>query len=308
MMLRRAVGLVALSALLASALFDSASLRAIAQPADDGTIMPLVAVQDGDYATARRQFHTRLRVRGPSPQHDAMPTAPAGVQVIDYASGDLHLKAWIALPSLQSGRMPVVIFLHGGFSFGEEDWQMAAPYRDAGFIVVAPILRGENGQSGIYSLFYGEVDDVIAVGVQMARRSDVDPRRIFLAGHSSGATTALLAAMASPRFRAVASFSGSPDQAIFTKYGMKPEQIPFDATDQREIEMRSPLAFAASLKLPARLYFGNKEPHFRLSTQRLADIARAHGGDVQAIEVEGSHFSAFAAERAQSIVFFRTMP
>jgi dipeptidyl aminopeptidase/acylaminoacyl peptidase len=301
MMSRRILGLTALMAC-----FAPVAWRALAQPAEDGTLTPIVAVQSGDYREARQHFQTKLRLRGPSPQRDAMPNAPAGVEVIEYPSGDLRLKAWTARPA-QSERLPVVIFLHGGFSFGGEDWEMAAPYRDAGFMVVAPMLRGENGQAGVYSLFYDGVDDVIALADFLSHRPDVDPSRIFLAGHSSGATLALLAAMASTRFRAVASFSGSPDQALFTKYGMKPEQIPFDVADVREIEMRSPLSYAASLKAPARLFFGTKEPHFRLSTQKLAEIARAHGRDVQAIEIEGNHFSALAAERAQSIAFFRAL-
>lgn len=280
---------------------------AVAEQADDGTLVPLVAIRDGDYAEARSRFQTKLKVRGPSPQHDVMPTAAAGVEVIEYQSGALRLKAWTAAPAQPSGRMPVVIFMHGGFSFGLEDWQMATPYRDAGFIVVAPMVRGENGQAGVYSLFYDEVEDLIAVAEHMSRRSDVDASRIFVAGHSSGATLALLAAMTSKRFRGVASFSGSPDQALFTQYGMKPQQIPFDVSDMREIEMRSPLSYAASLKAPARLYYGRNEPHWRLSTQKLVEIARAHGRDVEATEIDGDHFSAIAAERAQSIAFFRSL-
>jgi dipeptidyl aminopeptidase/acylaminoacyl peptidase len=301
MMTRRILGLTALLACLAP-------LTLRAQPAEDGTLTPIVAVREGDYREARARFRTNLHVRGPSPQHDTMPSAPAGVRVIEYPSGDLRLRAWTAAPAQRSARMPVVIFMHGGFSFGVEDWEMAAPYRDAGFIVVAPMVRGENGQAGTYSLFYDEVDDLIAIGDFMSRQPGVDPTRIFVTGHSSGGTLALLAAMASTRFRAVVSFSGSPDQALFTKYGMRPEQIPFDAGNAREIEMRSPLSYAASLNIPARLFFGSNEPHFRLSTQRLAEIARAHGRDVRAIEVEGNHFSAITGERAQSIAFFRGMP
>ena len=43
---------------------------------------------------------------------------------------------------------------------------MAQPYRDAGYIVMIPILRGENGQPGFYTMFYDEVDDVLGAAGQ----------------------------------------------------------------------------------------------------------------------------------------------
>jgi hypothetical protein len=36
-------------------------------------------------------------------------------------------------------------------------WEDAKPYRDAGFVVMTPMLRGENGQAGAWSYFYDEV-------------------------------------------------------------------------------------------------------------------------------------------------------
>jgi hypothetical protein len=112
--------------------------------------------------------------------------------------------------------------------------------------------------------------------------------------------------MASKRFRGAASFSGSPDQAIFCKYGFE-GPVPFDSTSVREYEMRSPLAFAASFHCPARAYYGTKEPHFHLSTQKMAAVARANGCDVEAERVEGNHFSALKDERTRAIAFFRSL-
>ena len=55
-----------------------------------------------------------------------------------------------------------MLFLHGGFQFGPEDWEMTWPYRAAGFIVMVPMLRGEDDQAGDFTMFYDEVDDVLA--------------------------------------------------------------------------------------------------------------------------------------------------
>lgn len=59
---------------------------------------------------------------------------------------------------------------------------MSQPFRDAGFIVMMPVLRSENGQPGDYSMFYDEVDDVLAAADVLARQPDVDAQRIYSQG------------------------------------------------------------------------------------------------------------------------------
>jgi dienelactone hydrolase len=266
---------------------------------------PEVAVQTRDYALDRKDFRTKLVHEGPSPQKGPMPEAPAGVRVVDFPSGNLRLKAWINQPDAQEkGKRPAVVFLHGGFGFGPDDWKMAQPYRDAGYVVLAPLLRGENGQAGTYTLLYDEVDDALAAADYLARQPFVDSDRLFVAGHSVGGILAQLAAQTSKRFRAAASFSGSTDQVLYCRYGIDKNEIPFDLTNPRETQMRSPLAYAASFKCPVRLYYGSKEKHFAKMTARTAAIAKEKGLDVEAISVEGDHMSSVPEAMRQSIVFF----
>lgn len=120
-----------------------------------------------------------------------MTSPPAGVSTVEFPSGDLRLKAWVNAPRADHAKKrPAVVFLHGGFGFGKEDWDMTKPYRDAGFAVLAPMLRGENGQAGVYTLFYDEVDDVLAAGEYLRKQPYVDGERLFVAGHSVGGTLA----------------------------------------------------------------------------------------------------------------------
>lgn len=279
---------------------------AIAQTtADDGTVPPVVEIRHNDYAAARKRFRTKLLKQTGAPQNEPLPTPPNGVTAVEFASDRLRLKAWINLPDERTHRKyPAVLFLHGGFGFGVEDWEMTKPFRDAGYVVLTPMLRGENGQAGNFTLFYDEVEDVLAAEKYLRNQRFVDRDRIFVAGHSVGGTLALLASMASKDFRGAASFSGSPDQIIFVKYGFTADKVPFDQTDPREMQMRSPLAFAASLKCPARMFFGTREPHFKLSSQRTAEIAHTKGLDVAAVEVNGSHFSAVPEETKLALAFF----
>jgi dienelactone hydrolase len=177
---------------------------------------------------------------------------------------------------------------------------------------MTPILRGENGQPGSYSMFYNEVDDVLAAADAFEKLPQVDPQRIYVAGHSVGGTLTLLAAMTSPRFRAAASFSGSPDQPRWAA-GQR-ELVPFNLSApgdfdeggaRKEFQMRSPLAFPSSFKCPTRLYFGSQEEIFKASSNLTAVLARKKNLDVEAVEVPGDHMSSVEPAMRQAMEFFR---
>ena len=160
------------------AFFDAPTARAQDSPPDNGELAPLVTVQAQPYARARAEFQTRLVHRGPAPEPDSMPPTPDGVTLVTYPSGKLRLHAWIKRPvAASSARRPAILFVHGGFSFGPHDWEMAQPFLDAGYVVMTPTLRGENRQAGAFTLFYDEVDDVIAAGKWLARQPGVASAR-----------------------------------------------------------------------------------------------------------------------------------
>jgi dipeptidyl aminopeptidase/acylaminoacyl peptidase len=264
--------------------------------------------QTEDYAEARKKFKTTLTKQGAAPQPYDQEVPPAGVKEITFDSGDLKLKAWVdaPIPPMRKNQelKPAVLFLHGGWAFGAEDWDQCKPFRDAGFVTMTPILRGENGQGGSYTMFYDEVDDVVAAAEALANLPGVDPNRIFVAGHSVGGTLAMLGAMTTKRFKGCASFSGSPDQPHWIR-GQE-HLAPFDHTNAKEMEMRSPLAYPKSFKCPARLYWGNQEwAIFARSNKKLAELAKANYLDVEATQVNGDHMSSVSPAITQAITFFK---
>jgi len=273
-------------------------------------LAPEVVVRSEDYADARKSFHTRLLRVGPSPQREVFVLRrPDYVDEVEYPSGPLRLKAWIANQPPTTQKRPAVIFLHGGFEFGAADWDMAVPYWEAGFVLMAPMLRGENGQQGDFSFLYDEVNDVLAAADYLSTYEGVDPDRIFLAGHSAGATLTLLAVEASTRFRAAASFDASPDQELlYHGSAKKPgthREIVFDPTDARELQVRSPLAYVGSVKSPVRMFFSDEASSIaQRPSERFVELARAHGIDARAIHVGGSHMSHVARAMPSSIRFF----
>jgi hypothetical protein len=134
-----------------------------APPKIDPMVVPDITVQSEDYAKARKRFHTTLIKKGPAPEQVCTPTKPPlGVSEIEFPSGPLRLKAWVNRPPAGNERKsPAVLFLHGGFCFDFSDWQVTQAFRDAGFIVMIPVLRGEDGQPGNFTMFYDEVDDAV---------------------------------------------------------------------------------------------------------------------------------------------------
>jgi acetyl esterase/lipase len=265
------------------------------------SISPGLELRPISYRAARHRFKTKLVLHGPAPQEWNQSSPPEGVSEVLFPSGDLQLKAWITRCPDSGGKRPAVLFLHGGFAFAAEDWEQAQPFVEAGFVLMMPSLRGENGQDGSFSMFFDEVDDALAASSSLANVPCVDRSRIFVAGHSAGGTLAMLASMSTKTFRAAASFSGAPDNVAFVDSGL---EAPFDRNDPQEFIVRSPVAYATSFQCPARLYYGSQEEFFDLPTQETARRARTTGLDVEAVRVDGDHFSAVPEAMEQAITFF----
>jgi dipeptidyl aminopeptidase/acylaminoacyl peptidase len=264
-----------------------------------------VEVQHNDFAIARGIFKTQLRRIGPAPTEWGDMTVPAGASAVIYPSGLLRLKAWLSLPA-DARKHPAVLFLHSGFDLSEDSWNLVRPFREAGYIVMLPTMRGENGQHGVFTLYYDEVSDVMNAADYLRNLPQVDPNRLFVIGYSVGGTLTMLASELYPHFRAAASISGTPDVATYLKYaGRAPYNAPFDPADAREALIRSPLAWAESLKCPIRMYYGTDEDYFATVTPAMAAAAKTKGIDVEALAVKGDHGSIADASIALALAFFQ---
>jgi dipeptidyl aminopeptidase/acylaminoacyl peptidase len=261
-----------------------------------------------DLAAERAGFNTRLIRHGPSPEPiesiDPTLRPPPDAAEIEYPSGSLKLKAWISQPPIDGKRHPAVVFLHGNFVFEMRQWTGTSPYRDAGFVVLTPMLRGENGNPGEFEMMYGEVDDVVAAGRYVANLSYVDNSQVFLAGHSVGGTLAMLASMVPSPYRAVAAFSGAPDQESWIKPQEESYKV-YDTTDARELRLRSPKYFAASVRCPLYLIDGDQESYFIPDTRQLAEDASKLGKVCRFETVPGDHRGSKPPAIRRSIEIFR---
>jgi dienelactone hydrolase len=288
-------------------LFTRQIIPQLNQIVQGGPPSPGLDLQDADYAKERTQFKTNLLRKGPSPQAWKPELLPAGVMEVDYSSGNLTLRAWITPPADPGKpKRSAVLFLHAGHSFDHTDWEMPQPYRDAGFVVMVPMRRGENGLPGSFSLFYDEVEDTLAAADYLAKRPDIDAEKIYLAGDEVGGSLALLAAMSSKRFRAAASISAPSDPVAHARRSF-PAAACFDLQNVREFRMRSPVAYATSFKCPVRLYAANGSmmDQSDQEAQEVAKRAKTKGLDVEVVILPGNQTSIIPAAIQASIDFFR---
>lgn len=206
---------------------------------------------------AREGFSTHLIKK----EADHTPPSPPPAAVFDlvrYPSPAGNLAAYISPDPGDGKKHPIVLWLFGGFSNGISDlaWakrqpvdddQSAAAYRKEGLLMMYPSLRGGSGNPGFNEGLFGEVDDVLAAADYASRLPWVDPSRIYLGGHSTGGTLALLTAEAAPtnRFRAVISFGPVGEVAGYGK-----DSLPFDNKDPREGNVRAPIQYLDDIDCP----------------------------------------------------------
>jgi acetyl esterase/lipase len=209
---------------------------------------------------ARRGFETKLLRR--VSEKEPVPEPPADLfRVVRYDSPAGKLAAYLSVDPKDGKKHPAIIWIFGGFGngIGDTAWkeqpakndQSASAFRKAGLVMMYPALRGGNDNPGVYEGFYGEVDDVLAAADFLAKQPFVDPTRIYLGGHSTGGTLVLLVAAATDRFRAVFSFGPVSDVG-----GYGPDNLPFNVSDPRERELRSPARWLPSIRCPVFVFEG----------------------------------------------------
>jgi acetyl esterase/lipase len=248
----------------------------------------ILTQQAQNYAQERQAYKTQLRRAGPSPQRYEKLALPANATAITYPSGDLQLKAWLVNPKGRAEPLATVIYLHGGFAFDLGDYEAALPFVDAGYAVMYPFLRGENGNPGNFELMYGEVDDALAAARWLIARGTT---RIAFFGHSIGGGTAELAAL---RHDGPLLLSGSAGALyppeVFRSWG---EGVPFDATDRKEARLRTFLPHLSSLKRRHVAYVGSEEPQAPLVPE-YREMAARHDTPLSIVIVPGDHQASLA--------------
>ncbi len=155
--------------------------------------------------------HSRALVLAHPARHQAERTpTDLGIknwQDISFASPDgLQLRGWFIPPDPRN--RAAIIFLHGLASNRDHLLDEAALLASHGYGALLFDLRNHGASQGnITTLGYAEIEDARGAVNYVLTRSEVDPRRIALMGHSMGAGTAIRAAARIPQARAVIAAS-----------------------------------------------------------------------------------------------------
>ena len=190
----------------------------------------------------------------------------------------------------------MIIWVVGGWGNGIDDFPFTYPEWDndqtgsafwqAGLLTMYPSFRGGNGNPGHYETLYGEVDDIISAYEYAASLPYVDPQRIYLGGHSTGATRALLASEHTDKFRSVFCF-GAVDEIKYHNNS----QFTFDTDKDEEYVMRSPVYWLDNIKSPTFLIEGSEG-----NSENLRRMEQASQNDkIHCYVIDGAdHFSVLA--------------
>lgn len=226
---------------------------------------------------------------GPAPQEYSNEEPPTGVEVVDYTSGDMSLKAWFALPDGPLDKsIPGIVYLHGGFAFGAADFVDAQVFLDSGFALMTPMLRGENGNPGNFELFLGEVEDAAAAVQWLASQPTIDSNRVYVFGHSvGGAISGLLTLRAGVPVVHTGSAGGLYPSNIFEGWS---DIVPFDFRREDERSIRLLLGNQRWMQKPHFAYLGEED--VLASSKRIAENeAAGFESKLWVNKIPGDHFS-----------------
>lgn len=247
------------------------------------------------FAEAHDAFQTTLAEK--NSDSDPIPDPPEGLfDLVHYSSKVGDLAAYVSSDPGDGKRHPLIIWVVGGWGNGIDDFPWTYPAWDddqtgsafwrAGVLTMYPSFRGGNGNPGNYETLFGEVDDIASAYDYAASLPYVDPDRIYLGGHSTGGTRALLAAEYTDKFRAVFGF-GAVDKIEYHNNS----QFTFDKDNEEEYKMRSPIYWLDSVKTPTFLIEGSEG-----NSSNLKNIERTSENDnIHCYIIEGQdHWTVLA--------------
>jgi acetyl esterase/lipase len=242
----------------------------------------------------------------------AATAAPPADHIEKYGDGPLQFGE-LRLPR-GAGRVPIVMFIHGGCWRAaytlDHTRAAAAAIADAGYAVWSPEYRRVGDVGGGFPGTFDDIRDAIArIPALAAKHPRLDALRVVLVGHSAGAQLALSAAGLRPtgtqagmRIVGVVSLAGITDLAAYASpSGCGSAVVPLmggPPSDSSAVwRMFNPIR-RLPMGIPVRLVHGIDDPIVPIAqSRRYAETARAAGVPIELVEVAGAgHFDVVSTQ------------
>lgn len=181
----------------------------------------------------------------------------------------------------------------------------ALPYAEAGYVTIKYSIDGgvpdletatDSEMAAAYEQFrkarYGVINTQRAIDFALTY-PEIDPQRIYVAGHSSAGTLALLAAEHEPRIQGCIAYAPCSDVDSFHSDLHSNLALRFLLPDLIFVSHdSSPLTYAERLKCPLFLFHAQDDSVVGIAvTQKFAQQVRTHNSNVELYEVPfGEHY------------------
>jgi len=246
------------------------------------------------FLAARAGHPTVLLKKGPTPETLGEPATPQGAQAIRYPGATGALFGWLMTPP-GDGPFPVLVYFHGGFALAPSDFAKVRPLVDAGFAVMTPALRGENGNPGAMELLFGELDDAVAAITWVATQPNIDPAQVHVIGHSAGGGLAALVSLRpDTKVASTSSIGGIYVPETFVRWAKSEgnsKLIRFDPSLRHERELRVLGPNVADMVHPHTAYVGKSDAPILENAQKVLEAAQTAKAPLELVIVDGDHVS-----------------
>ena len=199
-----------------------------------------------------------------------------------------------------------------GAALGNDDSPEHLPYVHAGFAVMAYELSGSFNQPQNASVKYRDLRNPIyqfmsadgglanarlAMNYVLSKVPQVDPNRLYAAGHSSAGTMALNLAVADSRIRAVAAYAPATD--VVGYWGKHLDDLNRAVPGSAALAARvSPIQHVAQLNCPVFIFHADDDRTVPMAdVQRFVDAMDSAGKSVEFRRVPaGGHYDSMIRE------------
>ncbi len=190
-------------------------------------------------------------------------------------------------------REPGIVLLHGWLDEGATNKilePVAHLFAEQGYIVLMPLMRGWGGGHNDCGL--SQSADIARAVEWLASQPGVDPDRIGLVGFSFGGQVALLTGALSRRVKAIVSYDGPTDLAMWNAHLQWSDRLAKEC--RSDFKSRSPVTVASQIKAPVLLVEGAADTTVPPEqAQEMEQAIWKSGGSVQLHLVSGAGHDPF---------------